>query len=190
MNNLTSESKISILDKEQEWISMSKKNPEYFKPIYEHYFKLIFRFIYDKTRDKDLTADLVSQVFVKALTNLNKYTYQGFPFSSWLYKIASNEIAAYYRKSNKNRWVNIDEHMLEGIFEDTKGPDLENLRQGLEKVIEGLSHMEVQILELRYYENKSYKEIGYMLSLSETNVKTKSFRIIEKIRSKIKISNE
>ena len=46
---------------------------------------------------------------MKAMVNLTKYRDMGFPFSSWLYRIASNEVYKYYRDNNKVQEVQINE---------------------------------------------------------------------------------
>jgi RNA polymerase sigma-70 factor (ECF subfamily) len=173
------------LEEERRSIELSKIDPSHFRPLYEKYFKTIFRFVFQKTGDKETTADIVSQVFVKALTNLHGYKYMGFPFSAWLCRIATNEVMQHFRQSAKHRCVSIDEQMLEHICEDAQGPDIEELKYNIEKIIHELDYGEVQILELRYFENKSYKEIAFILQSTETNVKTKAWRIIEKIRKKL-----
>lgn len=178
------------IEEEHEVILLSKKDPAQFKIIYERYFKCIFLFIYRKTGDKELTADLVSQVFVNALSKLENYQYKGVPFSAWLYRIADNEVAQYYRRSNKVRWVTIDDSMIENICEESNGPDPEELKKNLDNIIQTLSPEEVRLLELRFFENKTYKDISFIVGMTETGVKTKVWRLLEKIRLKIYVNEK
>ena len=80
-----------------------------FSGLYNKYFKEIFLFILKKTADETLAAELTSNTFMKAMVNLTKYRDMGFPFSSWLYRIASNEVYKYYRDNNKVQEVEINE---------------------------------------------------------------------------------
>ena len=73
-----------------------------FSVLYNKYFKEIFLFILKKTADETLAAELSSNTFMKAMMNLTKYRDMGFPFSSWLYRIASNEVNKYYREHNNS----------------------------------------------------------------------------------------
>ena len=175
---------------ENDLINLAKKNPAKFKGIYEKYFKPIFLFVYRKTGDKELTSDLVSQVFTIALSKLDKYEYRGLPFSAWLYRIADNEVAQYYRKTGKMRWVTIDDRMIESMCEESKGPDPELIRKNLEQIFRELNPIEVRLLELRFFEDKSYKEVAFITEMTETNAKTKVWRILEKIRLKINFNEE
>lgn len=83
---------------EKEWIERAKENPRWFEPLYDKYFSQIFRFLHKRHADEIITAELCSEVFYKALTKIKYYKDKGFPFSSWLYKIALNESNQAFRK--------------------------------------------------------------------------------------------
>jgi RNA polymerase sigma-70 factor, ECF subfamily len=76
----------------------AQQDREKFSGLYNKYYKEIFIFIVKKTSDEALTAELTSNTFMKAMVNLTKYRDMGFPFSSWLYRIASNEVYKYYQR--------------------------------------------------------------------------------------------
>lgn len=177
---------IEHIKEEEQIIALAKKDPAQFRVLYEHYYKQIFLFIYRKLNDKECTADLCSQVFLKALTNIRQYTPQGLPFSAWLYRIASNEVMQYFRRHTKVRNVLVDDDMVQRICEESVGPEEEELKQHMEAIITGLPIEELELIELRFYEGKSYKEIAYIKNITEGNAKTKMWRVVEKIRKHIK----
>lgn len=88
---------------QEEWLEIqaAQKEPARFRPLYNRYYEPIFRYLYQRTIDEDLTADLCSQVFLKAMQRLGEYTFMGVPFSAWLYRIAANELAQHYRAAQK-----------------------------------------------------------------------------------------
>ena len=98
---------VSEADMQEEWLEVqaAQKDPAMFRPLYERYHEPIYLYIFRRTTDEMLTADLCSQVFLKAMQKIHRYEYQGVPFSAWLYRIASNEIAQHFRKANKNRAI-------------------------------------------------------------------------------------
>ena len=102
---------------EEEWvlIQVAQKNQARFAVLYNRYYEQIFRFIYNRTADEELCADLCAQTFLKAMQNLNKYTNKGVPFSAWLYRIGLNEINQYFRKSKKNIVVTLEENFVQNI---------------------------------------------------------------------------
>ncbi len=170
-------------------IERAKKDPEKFGVLYNHYYKPIFIFIHKRTNDKDCSADIASHVFLKALTNLNSYVHQGFPFSSWLYKIALNEVNEYYRKKNKRRVVSIEstglERLANVLIEGESDLELSEKRLHLSEALKQLEALEIQLVELRFFEEKSFKEIGYILSITENNAKVKTYRLLDKIKAAV-----
>ena len=64
---------------------------EAFGQLYDKYFKKIYRFIYYKINQKELTEDLVADTFTKALDGIKKFKNGKGTFSSWLYQIARTQ---------------------------------------------------------------------------------------------------
>ena len=71
-------------------VEAAKADISKFASLYNKYYERIFRFIHTRLDDKELAFDTASQVFLKAMLNLQKYEFKGAPFSSWLYRIAGN----------------------------------------------------------------------------------------------------
>ena len=160
-------------------ILAAQKDHRKFSVLYDRYFEPIFRFIYRRTGRENLTADLCSQTFLKALQNLKKFEYRGVPFSAWLYRIASNEVNKYYRKTKKVMEFSLEEGVMGEVLEED---DFEDQLDYLEEFLGNLSTEEVMILELRFYENRSFQEIAYILEISESAAKMRTYRAIDKLK--------
>ena len=174
--------------KELMLVRSSQKNTDHFALIYEKYFDSIFIYINRRIGDEDITADLCSNVFFKCLNNISKYRFQGLPFSSWLFKIALNEVNMYFRnEKNKERLVSLNQNHLELLVDEIEigHKEKEKQRGLLVGLLESLKAEEVIFLELRFFESRSYKEIAYLLGLTEVNAKIKTYRIIEKMKKKL-----
>ena len=168
---------------EVELIREAAADPQAFKPLYTAYFKEIFRFIYKRVGDKDLTADLTQQVFLNALTNLRTYHYKGVPFVAWLYRIASNLCMDYFRRSKRVRYVVIEDASLESLVDElTSDQTHEIWHARLPHILELLSEQELQMIELRFFDKRSFKEIGEILELTESNAKVRTYRILDKMK--------
>lgn len=168
---------------EAQLIALAKKNRQYFEPLYEKYFDPIFGFVYKRIGDEQMAADIAQQVFYEAMVHLGKYEERGFPFSSWLYRIAINMVNQYYRNSSKMRHVEIEENTLQFVVEAFEIKEAEqDPSEVLADLFAHLSQEEFLMLEMKYLEGKSYKEIGEILSLTETNAKVRTHRIITKLR--------
>jgi len=172
------------ISSEQQLVDAAQKNPDNFAPIYELYFEQIFIFISKRIVEENTTAELTSEVFYKALYNIKKYKFKGLPFSAWLYRIASNTVAEYYRKQKKaQRHISLNGEQLVTIVSEVVDEDnYEDKKKLLLHLLEQLKEHEIQLLEFRFFENYSFKEIGEILGLTENNAKVKTFRVIKKMR--------
>ena len=167
---------------EVELINLAKKDSRYFAPIYNKYYEQIFRFIYQRMDSKEDAGDLASQVFLKALVNINKYEHKGFPFSSWLYRIASNEVNQFYRKNTKNRAINLDENDIKYIIEEADVPFDASKREKLLETLSLLTPEKIELIEMRFFEKRSFKEIAIILNITENNAKVKTYRVLDEMK--------
>jgi RNA polymerase sigma-70 factor (ECF subfamily) len=168
---------------EESVILKSIADPAAFKPLYEKYFKRIFFFVHHRIGEKALSADITSQVFLKALLNIHRYSFRGLPFSAWLFRIALNECNDFFRKNNRYRLVTMEEGMVEHLYEEmTAEARLEDLRQRLPEILQRLSVTELHIIELRFFEQRPFKEVADILGISEIYAKVKVYRILEKMK--------
>jgi RNA polymerase sigma-70 factor (ECF subfamily) len=178
---------VSEADMQEEWLEVqaAQKDPAMFRPLYERYHEPIYLYIFRRTTDEMLTADLCSQVFLKAMQKIHRYEYQGVPFSAWLYRIASNEIAQYFRKANKNRVVTIEDAPLSHLAEEIGREIPEDLTPLLVQALDALKEEDLQIIELRFFEERPYKEVGEILGITENYAKVKTFRILNRIKKNL-----
>lgn len=168
------------INNELEDIEKARDNPRAFSVLYERYYRDIYIFVFRRVSCTPNTEDVVSQIFIKAMTNIGKYEFRGLPFSSWLFRIASNEVNLFFRKTKKQRCVSIDEEGIDRLQEVTERPGLDTYL--IASILDRLKQKEVELLELRYFEALSIKEVAAILNVSESNVKVKTFRLLGKIR--------
>ncbi|CAG5087286.1 RNA polymerase sigma factor [Parvicella tangerina] len=175
----------SAIDEELEWIEASKTDPKQFGPLYRKYYTDIFRYIWKRVGEEELAATLVSNVFVKALQSIHKYTYRGVPFSAWLYQIARNEINLFHRANQRSRTVTMETYQLKEVVSEMNEDDNE---ENLQLLLNGLEHLqpeELELLEMRYFEKRSFKEVSEILQIKEGTAKVKMHRIIQKLKDLI-----
>lgn len=163
-------------------IQEAKDNPERFGPLYQKYHEQIFRYIYQRMDDEHLAFDVTSQVFMKALKNLHKYEYRGVPFSSWLYRIAKSELYQAFRDRKARRTVNVESMHLFEMVEEFEEDDSASNKKRLLQCLSLLKDGDLQLIELRYFEKRSYREIGEILEITENNAKVRTFRALERLK--------
>ena len=168
---------------EEQIILRSQTDPEGFRPLYEKYFKRIFLFVLNRVEDKSLAADITSQAFLKALQHLKRFKFRGLPFSSWLFRIALNECNDYFRKTSRYRIVTIEDKAIEHLYEElTNTTREEDLRQQLPAILQKLTREELQLIELRFFEQRPFKEVAEIVGITETYAKVKIYRILQKMK--------
>lgn len=169
---------------EEELIRSAQADPNAFRPLYEKYYKPIFLFVLHRIGQKDITADVTSQVFLKAMLNIDKFKFKGVPYSAWLYRIAINECNDFFRKNKRERLVVLEEASVDLLYEEMFGDDtLEDLKRKLPHILERLAPDELQLIELRFLENRAFKEIAEILDITENYAKVRTYRILDKMKS-------
>ncbi|MCX7638072.1 MAG: sigma-70 family RNA polymerase sigma factor [Cyclobacteriaceae bacterium] len=173
--------------REYEILARARKEPEAFGELYEKYFDRIFGFIFRQTDDEELTADLTSQTFLNALNNLNNFEYRGVPVSAWLYRIAANEVNKYYRKKNRTRIFSLEEIKIKELIELGTDDWDEELLQRMLTYLKDLPTEMLEVLELRFFEDKDFKEIAYILGITESGAKMRTYRALDRLRKKFNL---
>ena len=180
------------LSEEKELIKEAKKNPEVFGELYEEYHPQILGYILKRTANLEIAQDITSETFFKALKKLWQFQWKNIPFSAWLYRIANNEIANFYRKKNY-KTVSL-EKISEPITPSSPALEILEAEQELKKhqdflkIQEKISKLEIkyqEVIALRFFEKKQIKEIGQILGKKEGTIKSLLSRGLEKLRKLI-----
>jgi len=168
-------------------LEKSRKNPDEFGFLYKKYFDRIFGFIYRQTDDEDVAADLTSQTFLNALKNVDKFTFRGVPVSAWFYKIASNEVNRYYRKKKSDKTFSLEEDKVRNLYEQANDDwDDETINQLLGFMAKLPAEM-LEVLNLRFFEDKDFKEIAFILDITESGAKMRAYRALDSLRRNFKL---
>jgi len=125
---------------------------------------------------------LTSQVFYKALENLPKYQPMGVPFSAWLFRIAANEINQWYRKTTAVRVLSIDRDGLGNLKVEVEENGQAEMDEQLFNALQTLKEEDMELINMRFFEKRSFKEICDILDMNESACKMKLYRILEKLK--------
>ncbi|MBL7850114.1 MAG: sigma-70 family RNA polymerase sigma factor [Cyclobacteriaceae bacterium] len=168
---------------EQEILKQAIKDRAAFRPIYEKYFKDIFLFVHRRVGDKQTSADITQQVFLKALTQLDKFQFRGVPFSAWLYRISLNECHDYFRKTKKLRYVVVEDFQVDDLLEEMKSEEKSpDLLDRLQEILQKLSPPELELVELRYFETLPFRDIAEIYGITENHAKVRLYRVLAKLK--------
>jgi len=167
-------------------IEKAKADPSAFGPLYQKYHEQVFRFVYRRIDCPELAADITSDIFVKILLALPKFTYKGLPFAAWLMRIASNTLIDYFRSKASERTISVETIAIQKILSEEIQTEEDN--ESMELLLSAMSQLkekDLLMLEMRFFEGHSFREIGDILNLSEVNAKIKTYRILKKLKLKM-----
>ena len=120
------------------------------------------------------------------MRNLKKYKYKGVPFSAWLYRIASNEVNRHYHQSNRKLVFYFEATKFENLIEQNIETDEKLDIDYIIRQMHSMNESDIEVLELRFFENKSFTEIAFITDVKEANAKMRTYRAIEKLRKLLK----
>lgn len=165
------------------WIAEAVKDLSKFRPLYEAFYNEVYIFTYRRCAHEQDCRDIVSKVFEKAMLNLAKYSYKGYSFTTWLYRIASNEIADYFKKRNHEEklWVR-DDGLPEFMAEMQEDSADEQMIVKILEVISTLERSERELITMRFFEKRPYAEIAVIQQQSENYLRVKMTRVLKKIK--------
>lgn len=182
------------LGEEKELVRQAQEDSDAFAGLYDQYYPRIFGYVLRRTANLETAQDITSETFLKALKKLWQFQWRNVSFSSWLYKIATNEVNQYFRKAEYKKSVSLEELQEQG-FELLSPHDPENeLIEAQEKLEQHQEFLEVQqkivrlpvryqeVITLRFFEKKQIKEIAEILGKREGTVKSLLHRAVEKLR--------
>ncbi|MGW8319673.1 MAG: sigma-70 family RNA polymerase sigma factor [Candidatus Promineifilaceae bacterium] len=164
-------------------VERAKVDSEAFGQLYERYVDKIYSYIYYRTSNNHDAEDLTARVFFRAMQHIGDYEDQGLPFSAWLYRIARNLLANWYRDQSKRQMTSLESIAQLHVVENPElATQLGEDRQTLLEAVRRLPPDRQELLILKYVEHLSNAEIGQILGRSEGAVKSLYHRTLISLR--------
>lgn len=152
-----------------------------FESFYKANIDRIYRFVFFRVQDQEIAEDLTSEVFMKALKAFERYDEKQ-SRSAWIYTIAKNHLANYYR--DKKDAIDIDEVAFKLKGEDGREEMAKVSDQiVLGKALDELSIEERRLVTLKYLEGYSYKEMAEILDKNHSALKVATHRAMKKLQA-------
>ncbi|MDR0750622.1 MAG: sigma-70 family RNA polymerase sigma factor [Tannerellaceae bacterium] len=145
-----------------------------FDVLLDRYKSSIHSYIYFIVHNKDLTEDIFQETFVKVIMTIKqgRYTENG-KFKAWITRIAHNLIIDYFRQERSENTISNDDVEVD-LFNNIKLCDrtIEDMivrnqvLSDIKKLIQHLPDSQREVLEMRYYQDLSFKEIADITGVS------------------------
>ncbi len=160
------------------------------------YKDAVFSVVYRMVRDRYKAEDLTQEAFIKAFNSITSFN-EEYAFSTWLFKIATNNCIDYFRKRklqtySMDQTIRYKDDEIHQEYADNE-PIADSIIIAREKskiirnAIEQLPEKYRTAIVLRHQEEKSYEEIAEILDIPLGTVKARIFRareLLKKILSK------
>ena len=179
------------LEAEKALVERAKTDAEAFGELYDQYYDKIFGYIVHRMGNVEVAQDVTSETFFKALKSLHSFEWRSISFSSWLFRIATNEMTNHYRKNKHYTSADIDdlaehpsnqedvrEEIMQAEDELQRNQDYVLMRAAVEKLPDKYQ----EVITLRFFEEKQILEIAEIVGKKEGTVKSLLSRGVEKLR--------
>lgn len=152
-------------------------NPKAQTILTNQYWEDVFSFAIKKVQSKEIADEITVAVFAKVLAKIDWYDEQ-FQFKTWILTIAQNQVIDYWRKKSREKGVAEDLQEIKNEFASSPEEILisKQQEQHIVNTIASLDQNYRKIVELRFFEEKSIKEIAEELNISVANTKVRIMR--------------
>lgn len=161
-------------------------NTRAFAAIMERYAQRVYSLVAGMIGDNENAADITQEIFIKVFSTLSSFRGQS-SFSTWIFSISYNMATSRMRKAKTPDFLVGDETFWDAIDQNTSDdddiddrdftPTVDMLFQALDRLLPD----ERTLITLFYLDGKTLSEIAFIMSITETNAKTRLFRIRKKL---------
>jgi len=157
-----------------------KGNAECFSQLVDIYSRRCYGYFYRLTGRREISDDLLSELFVKLVEKISSY--KGGSFESWLFRIASNIFHDYLRsKQRYKKLLEVQKKQLESEVTEPKHSE-DDRADKLQKELDKLDADTRELIMLRFYSQLSFKEIAEMRSEPIGTTLSKLHRGVKQLR--------
>jgi len=173
---------------DQELVARTLENKQEFVSIVDRYEAALLRYVFRMgCRSSAIARDLLQEIFIKTYLHLNDYD-PALQFSSWIYRIAHNEIVSAFRREKSRPFLMEQEKdlfLFEKVIDDFDliAPDHQaHTSDDLRRALDRLDSRSREIIILKFFEDKRYEEISDILQIPSGTVAT----LINRAKKKLK----
>lgn len=148
--------------------------------LFERYHKKIYLYLAKMSGDAHAAEDLTQIVFEKLIQYRKSFDVDQV-FENWIFRIAKNAFVDHTNKRKKMALTILQEP--KEVIEENDTERLEEQDRLLHKAMAALQADDREILVLTRFEKMKYQDVAKLLSTTESNIKVKVFRAMDKLRN-------
>jgi RNA polymerase sigma-70 factor (ECF subfamily) len=160
-------------------IEAAQQDPSRFADLYELHFDRVYAYVARRLQDRNAAQDVTSEVFHQALASLGNFEWRGVPFAAWLYRIAANAVSDQHRRAARDRRLTPGVETAEHVTEEVER------RASLFGAVRGLPADQRRVIQMRFGQERSIRDIAQALRKTEGAVKQLQFRALKNLRARL-----
>jgi len=161
-------------------------NSEAFGQLYDAYMERIYRFVYFRVEDQQTAEDITSQVFLKAWSNLDRFSFDRTPYLAWLYTIAHNAVIDHYRTRKVTAALDDVQLSQQDHAEVVENEiDLTAEMKSIKAALRMLTDDQQKVLTLKFIEGMSNNEIASQLGKREGAIRALQMRGLQALAKQL-----
>lgn len=168
---------------ERTLIEAAQADPARFVELYDRYFHRVYAYALRRTGVRVEAEDITSEVFERAMANLSRFEWRGVPLVAWLYRIAANAMADRRRETGRD-----SAEPPPDVPDSRESYEIER-RAMLFELVDRLPEAQRRVIEMRFVEEKSIREIAAALGRTEGAVKQLQLRALANLRKSMEGRN-
>lgn len=157
-----------------------------FAQLYERHFTKIYRYCALRIGNEMEAEDMAQQVFLQALRSIGSFKWRGVPFTSWLFRIAHNQVVDYHRRRQRHATASLEElPELADRSDNTSPGELYERKMTLEQLsraIQKLTQAQREVISLRFTSELPTAEVARIMGKSEGAIKALQHSAIVALR--------
>ena len=170
----------NVMSKKTLSTSAMLESEDEFAEMYQSYQQPIYRFLFWRTRDQATSDDLTSSVFEKAWRA--RSSFHGGSVQAWLYRIARNVLTDYWRRKQTVPLEHAEQVVNEDVVDIAEQLDIDQAVAEMRTALRQLPREMQRLVELRFIEGLSARQVAQRLNMTEGNVRVVQYRALKRMR--------
>ncbi len=169
-------------------VTVSAPNLE-FAELFRQYYPRVYNYLRYRVNRPDDAEDLISIVFEKSYTHLDRFDPEKGAFSTWLFQIAHNTLANYYRTHQRRSVWETGRELPDDLTTPESSPETQIIEKeaiaDLLGSLEQLSERDQEVISLKFAGRLSNREIGQIMELKEKTVSVVLLRAMRRLQQQV-----
>jgi RNA polymerase sigma-70 factor, ECF subfamily len=152
------------------------------RQLYERYFPKIYNYAFMQMGDVHAAEDLASDVMLKMIESIQKYSFRGLPFGAWVFRIARNRLIDLHRRRKRRGEVDLSETLSTALANPQVLAERALERGQLQIALKHLTDEQRQVIVLKFIEGFDNRSVGKIMGRSEGAIKSLQHRALGALR--------